>query len=153
MKGSPAVIVELNKNLEGELTAINQYLLHSGMFRNWGYSELAKRFMDIAKQEREHSEELITRILFLGGQLTSVTPAIDSTTDVRAILAYDLDLEQSAFQDYNNAANIAIRENDNGSRELFTHILAEEEKHINFFESQIHQIDQIGLENYLASQM
>jgi len=154
MNGAPEVLEELNKNLNGELTAINQYLAHAGLLQNNGYSKLAVKIKGIAKQEREHSEELIERIMFLHGKLTRYAPEQTSEPDsILAMLEADLSLERTAFNDYNEGARVAVVHSDNGSRDLMTHILHEEEEHINFFESQLLQIQQMGLENYLASQI
>lgn len=154
MKGSEAVIEELNKNLKGELTAINQYLAHAGFLQNQGYTKLSKKLKEIANQEREHSEELIDRVMFLHGGLTQYRPDQSSTPEeVKTMLSDNLALERQAFDDYNRASGIAVSNGDNGSRDLFSHILGEEEQHIKFFESQLTQIRQMGLENYLASQV
>lgn len=154
MYGTVEVIEQLNKNLQGELTAINQYTAHAGFLQVNGYEKLAKKLKDIANQEREHSEELIDRIMFLRGNLTRyVSEASNLSIDVKAMLESNLLLERQAFKDYNAAAKIAVEKDDNGSRDLFSHILKEEESHINFFESQLRQIEQMGLENYLASQV
>ena len=154
MNGAPEVLEQLNINLKGELTAINQYLSHAGYLQNLGYSKLATKIREVAKQEREHSEELIERIMFLQGSLTRYIS--DSTTPpngVKEMLESNLRLERKAFTDYNNAAKVAVEKYDNGTRDLFTHILGEEEKHINFFESQLKQIEQMGLQNYLQAQI
>lgn len=154
MKGTPEVLDELNKNLEGELTAINQYIAHAGHFQNAGYTKLAQKIREIARQEREHSEELIQRIMFLSGSLTRYSAtAYPPMGDVKEMLESDLSLERTGSADYNAAARIAAHAEDNGSRDLFAHILSEEETHLNFFESQVSQIGQMGLDNYLASQL
>lgn len=154
MRGTPEVIDELNKNLKGELTAINQYTAQAGLLKVRGYKKLAESIMGYAKQEREHSEELIERVMFLQGELTRYMPdAAHMSGDVHEMLASDLSLERQAFQDYNDAARVAAMRGDNGSRELFVHILKEEEEHIQFFEGQLLQIAEMGIENYLASQV
>lgn len=155
MHGSEKVLAQLNKNLEGELTAINQYVAQASLFHTQGYSKLANKFKELVKDEREHSEELIERILFLSGSLTKFSPSSSDVeiSDIKAVLEASLASEKKASDDYNEAANAALVSRDNGSSELFKHILIEEEKHINYLESQLRQIAQMGIENYLSSQV
>ena len=154
MKRSEQVVAALNKNLEAELSAISKYSLQVGVLQNWGYSKLATKLKEIAKQEREHSEELIDRVVFLSCGLTRFSPVVTAAEpDVPGMLEANRTLENQAIEDYNKAANTACQQDDNGSRDLFTHILKEEENHLQFFVAQLRQIGQMGLDNYLSSQV
>ena len=154
MQGSPAVIEVLNEILTAELTAINQYFLHAKMCDNWGYERLAEKFRDESIDEMKDADAIIERILFLEGlpnlqRLGSI--AIGET--VLEQLQLDLQLELAAVERYNRAVALCVAEGDNGSREMLEGHLTGEESHADWLESQIELIRQVGVENYLATQI
>ena len=154
MKGDPKVIDALNAGLTIELTAINQYFIHAKMCRNWGFHKLADHFYHESIEEMKHAEWLIDRILFLDG-----TPEIARYDvirvgqDVRQQIDNSLALELNAAKTYNQAIRLAIDENDSGSRETMEKILVQTEDSVDWAEAQLHRIDKVGIENYLAAQM
>jgi len=153
MKGNPKVIVELNKALREELTAINQYFLHAEMCENWGYHKLSEFIKKQSIGEMKHAEVLIERILFLDGS-PSMQP-LDLTVGgtVKAMIESDLALEVGAVKQYNESIAIATKEGDNGSRDLLLQLLKDEEEHVDFLEAQVHLIKEVGYERYLSMQM
>ena len=154
MKGDAKVIAVLNQVLKAELTAINQYFLHAEMCENWGYRRLANETKKESIGEMKHAEILMERILLLDG-----TPnmsdyfKINIGTNVKQQLQSDLQLELDAVKRLNAGIATCVAAKDNGSRELLEKILVEEEEHIDHLEAQLHAIDEIGLENYLAQQL
>jgi len=154
MHGNEQIIKLLNEVLKAELTAINQYFLHSRMCANWGYERLAALDRRESIEEMHHAEILMERILFLEGipNMTELFP-IKVGGDVKAQLENDLALELDAVPRLNAAIKAASEAGDNGSRELFKQILLEEEHHIDYLEGQLHIVEEIGLDNYLAQQM
>lgn len=153
MKGSPKVIAELNKALQEELTAINQYFLHAEMCENWGYDKLADYIKLQSIGEMKHAEVLMERILFLDGSPTMKPLELTVGKNVQEMLQSDLDLEIGAVKEYNNAIQVAVAEKDNGSRDLFVTLLKDEEGHVDWLEAQMHQIKELGYERYLTMQM
>jgi bacterioferritin len=154
MKGSPLVINHINKMLADELTAINQYIVHSEMCANWGYGKLHKHIEERAIVEMKHAETLIARILFLEGTPTvSNLNKINIGKDVAAQLENDHAAELGANKGYNEGIHIAVENNDNGTREIFEEILGDEEAHIDWIEAQLDQISHMGLPNYLVEQV
>jgi bacterioferritin len=153
MKGNPKVIVELNKALREELTAINQYFLHAEMCENWGYHRLSDFIKKQSIGEMKHAEVLMERILFLDGTPSMMPLELKVGGTVKAMLESDLALEIGAVEQYNEAVAIATKEGDNGSRELFEVLLKDEEEHVDFLEAQMHQIKELGYERYLAQQV
>ncbi|GIX17876.1 MAG: bacterioferritin [Rhodothalassiaceae bacterium] len=154
MKGDPKVVTWLNRILKNELTAINQYFLHSRMFRNEGYEALAKREYDESIDEMKHADRLIERILFLEGlpnlqQLDRLR--IGETVPER--LKGDLELEHEALKDLKEAIAYCEEVRDYVSRELLEDILESEEDHIDWLETQLGLIEEVGLQNYLQKQM
>jgi bacterioferritin len=152
MKGNPKVIDQLNKALRDELTAINQYFLHSEMAENWGYVRYSKLIKKQSIDEMRHAESLMERILFLDG-----TPSMEPLTlsigqSVKEMIESDLKLELGAVTAYNEAIRISVEHKDNGSRDLFVRLLKDEEGHVDWLEAQIHQIKEIGYERYLITQ-
>lgn len=154
MKGHPEVIKFLNEVLKAELTAINQYFLHSKMCEQWGYFRLAEYNRKESIEEMVHAEKLMQRILYLEGtpNMTEIGP-IRIGKDVRAQLESDLALEADAIPRLNAAIKYCTETGDNGSRELFKEILVDEEEHLDYLEGQLHAIQEIGLDNYLAQQL
>lgn len=153
MKGKPKVLAELNKALQEELTAINQYFLHAEMCENWGYHKISDLIKKQSIGEMKHAEVLMERILFLDGTPSMMPLQLNVGGTVKAMIESDLALELSAVKQYNNAVAIATAEGDNGSRDLFVTLLKDEEEHVDFLEAQMHQIKELGYERYLSMQM
>jgi bacterioferritin len=153
MKGNEKIITTLNQLLADELTAINQYMVHSEMCDNWGYQRLHKSIEKNAIDEMKHAEKLIARILFLEGAPTvSKLNPIHIAKDVPGINANDLKAETEAINAYNNAIRQASEIGDSGTRELLKHILIDEERHLDWQEAQRDQIEQMGVGTYLVTQ-
>lgn len=154
MKGDKKVIEHLNKALKMELTAINQYFLHSRMLKDWGYETLGQKLHDEAIEEMQHADLLIQRILFLEG-LPNLQELglLQIGENVKEMHESDLKGEYEARTAYTEAANYCQEVKDIGSRELFKKLIADEEEHIDWLESQLTLIEQMGLENYLQSQL
>jgi bacterioferritin len=153
MRGNDTVLAFLNEALKAELTAINQYFLHSKMCENWGYKRLAAHGKKESIDEMKHAEAFIERILFLEGTpvMTELFP-LRIGANVKAQLENDLALELDAVPRLNRAIKAATEAGDSGSRDLFEKILTEEEGHVDFLEAQLHVIAEVGLQNYLAEQ-
>lgn len=154
MKGNPEVLNFLQQVLQSELTAISQYFLHAEMLENWGYKGLAKYTKMESIGEMKHAEAVMERMLFLDG-----APNMQELfklrigQDVKAIHENDLQLEYEAVERLNKAIAAAVAAGDNGSRELFERILKDEEEHVDFLEAQLTMIEQMGLPNYLVTQI
>jgi bacterioferritin len=139
--------------LKNELTAINQYFLHSRMLADWGLSILAKKEYDESIDEMKHADRLIQRILFLGG-----LPNLQDLGKLRIgehveeLIHCDLRLEQQAHPDLKTAIGHAEKVGDYVSRELFVHILENEEEHIDWLQTQIRLIEQMGIQNFVQLQ-
>ncbi len=154
MKGNDKIIAKLNDLLSDELTAINQYMVHSEMCDNWGYEKLHKKIEKRAIDEMKHAEKLIARILFLDGRpIVSNLKKISIGPEVPAQHKNDWDAEDGAIKSYNDGIRLAMELGDNGSRELMDSILKEEEEHIDWIEAQLDEIKQMGVENYLVEQI
>jgi bacterioferritin len=153
MKGNEKIINILNELLADELTAINQYIVHSEMCANWGYGKLHEKAEKRAIDEMKHAEKLIARILFLEGipvvsNLRKMN--IGGTVDVQ--LKNDKAGEADAIKAYNEGIRVCLELGDNGTRELIDANLHDEEDHIDWLEAQLDQIAQMGLQNYLLGQ-
>ncbi len=154
MKGDTTVIEFLNKALENELTAINQYFLHARMYKNWGFQKLNEKEYHESIDEMKHADQLIERILFLEG-----LPNVQNIGKVmigenpKEMLGCDLKLEQLAIPLLREAIAYCETISDFVSREIFAHILESEEDHVDWLETQLDLIETVGLENYLQSQM
>ncbi|MBI5375769.1 MAG: bacterioferritin [Candidatus Schekmanbacteria bacterium] len=154
MKGNAKVIEKLNDLLADELTAINQYMVHSEMCDNWKYEKLHKLAEKRAIDEMKHAEKLIGRILFLEGKPTvSVLKKINIGKDVETQHSNDRAAEDMAIKSYNDGIRLCAELADNGTREILEDILKEEEDHIDILEAQIDQISQMGIKTYLVEQI
>jgi len=154
MRGDPAVIEALNDVLTAELTAINQYFIHHKMCENWGYQRLSKKKYEESIGEMKDADELIERILYLEGipnmqRLNPVRVGEDAVEQHRL----DLALETEAIKRLNAAIALCREKGDNGSRELLVRILTGEEDGAEWLEAQLHIVDEIGKERYLAEQI
>ncbi len=154
MKGDSGVIEYLNQVLANELTAIDQYFLHSRMFEDWGFGELAKKEYEDSIDEMKHAQSLINRILFLEG-LPNMQDLgrLKIGRQVPEILANDLALEMADQPVLKEAIAQAEEVGDFVSRNLFRAILNDEEDHIDWLETQLELIEKVGVQNYLQSQM
>ena len=154
MKGNEKIIALLNDFLADELTAIGQYMVHSEMCANWGYSKLHEAVEKRAIGEMKHAEKLIARILFLEGQpVVSHLNKMDIGATVEAQLKYDLEAEAGAIKAYNDGIRLCLELGDNGTRELIEDNLEDEEEHLDWLETQLDQVNQMGLQNYLLAQV
>lgn len=154
MKGNDKIIERLNALLADELTAINQYIVHSEMCANWGYKNLHEADEKRAITEMKHAEALIARILFLEGRpIVSKLNQISIGADVEAQHKNDWAAEDGAIKAYNEGIRLAVEVGDNGTRELLESILKDEEEHIDWLEAQLDQIKQMGIQNYLVEQV
>jgi bacterioferritin len=153
MKGSDELLKTLNELLADELTAISQYMVHSEMCENWGFGRLHKAIEHQAKEEMEHAEWLIKRILFLEGAPTmSKLNPIRIGKDVPEIIGKDEEAEAGAIKAYNSAIALAGDAGDQSTADLLTTILKMEEEHYDWGRKQRLQIQQMGLQNYIANQ-
>ncbi len=154
MKGHDKVIVHLNAVLKNELTAINQYFLHSRMLKDWALHRLAAREYEDSIDEMKHADQLVQRILFLEGlpNLQSLHGLMIGE-NVHEILKCDKKQEEKAMPDLRAAIADCEEADDYVSRMLFGSILESEEEHIDWLETNLDLIDKVGLENYVQSQM
>ena len=154
MKGSSDVIKVLNDVLRKELTGINQYFIHAKMCENWGYGKLKKVLWDESIGEMKHADKVIERILFLEGTPNiTAYDKISVGSGVRQQLENDLGLETAALTVLRPGIKTCLEASDDATRELLEHILVEEEKHVDWIETQLHQIEEVGYQNYLAQQI
>ena len=156
MKGNETVIKHLNDLLAGELTAIDQYFIHSRMYEDWGYTKLYERLKHEQEEETEHATRLIQRILFLEGtpDLSKRVPEINVGKSVPKMLKNDLKLEYAVVKHLRDVIAVCEDEQDYETREILEGLLTDtEEDHTYWLEQQLGLIDNIGLKNYLQSQM
>jgi bacterioferritin len=153
MKGQDNIVQHLNRVLRNELTAINQYFLHSRMARNWGLNKLADKEYEESVDEMKHADALIQRILFLEGlpNLQDLGKLLIGE-DVTEMIECDLKLEQQGLPDLRAAIADSEAAGDYVSRHLFREILDAEEEHVDWLETQLDLIRRMGLENYVQSQ-
>lgn len=153
MKGNQELIDTLNDLLSGELTAINQYMVHAEMCEDWGYTKLHDSFEHRAITEMKHAEKLIERILFLEG-----TPVVSRLNDIRigAIVPEQVDLDHAlevdTVRDYNEAIVLAGKVLDYATRDVLMDILEDEDKHVDELEELQDQIEQMSLQVFLSTQ-
>jgi len=154
VKGNSDIIEALNDVLTAELTAINQYFIHHKMCENWGYKKLSAKKREESIEEMNHADRVIERILFLDGvpnmqRLSPVRVGEDPIEQHKLDLALELD----AVSRLNEAVSLAREKGDSGSRDLFEDILKEEEESVDWHEAQLHIVEEIGKEPYLAEQI
>ena len=149
MRGDQKVVEYLNRALRHELAAVSQYWLHHRMFDNWGYRDFAKVWRAESIEEMQHADKLIARILFLDGQpnMQSLDP-LRIGKGVKEIMECDLAAEMDARTLYLEAAQYCLSVNDRVSQNLFEELLSDEEKHIDFLETQLTLIEQLGVQLY-----
>ena len=154
MQGDKAIIEILNEVLTAELTAINQYFLHSEMCENWGFERLHRIIRKHSIGEMKHAEEVIERVLFLEG-IPNVQRLgkINIGENVPEILKLDLELELEALPRLNAGIEKCREVGDNNSRHLLEAILHDEEEHVDWIEAQLALLEQVGVQNYLAQQI
>jgi bacterioferritin len=154
MKGDKKVIEFLNRALENELIAINQYFLHARMYKNWGFAKLNEKEYHESIDEMKHADQLIERILFLEGlpNLQNIGKILIGEHPLE-MLQCDLKLENIAVPLLREAIEHCENVKDFVSREVFAHILESEEEHIDWLETQLELIEKVGIQNYLQSQM
>ncbi len=153
MKGDKKVIDHLNAVLANELTAINQYFLHSKMFKNWGLEKLAEHEYKESIDEMKHADSLMERILFLEGQPAVKLKKLLVGDSTQSVLDCDLKLELAGHSDLKQAIADCEKIGDFVSRELFESILESEEGHIDWLETQLALIEKVGLQNYQQTNM
>ena len=153
MKGNEKIIAIMNDFLADELTAVNQYIVHSEMCANWGYNKLHAAIEKRAIDEMKHAERIIARILFLEGTpVVSQLKKMNIGATVDAQIKSDREAESGAIKAYNDGIRLCLELGDNGSRELIDANLVDEETHLDWLEAQLDQISQMGLQNYLLGQ-
>ena len=146
------MIEYLNRSLRAELTAVNQYWLHYRILDNWGYKELAKKWRKESIEEMEHSDRLVARIIFLEGfPNLQVLDALRIGQSVEEIIRCDLATEVAARALYTEAAEYCVTARDLVSKELYDGLLIDEEEHIDFLETQLELIKQLGVQLYSQS--
>jgi bacterioferritin len=149
MRGDAKVVEYLNRGLRAELTAVNQYWLHYRIFHNWGYLELAKKWREESIEEMRHADEFVERILFLEGfPNMQVLDPLRIGQSVEEIIKADLATELEARNLYLEAAAYCLSINDRVSEQLFEHVVKSEEGHIDFLETQLELIKQLGAQLY-----
>ncbi len=154
MQGEPAIIEAMNEVLTAELTAINQYFIHHKMCENWGYERLAKKKREESIEEMKHADSIIGRILYFDGipNMQRLSPIRIGENPIEQH-KLDLALETEAVARLNKAIALCREKGDNGSRELLEGILINEEESVDWLEAQLHIIEEIGKEQYLAEQI
>lgn len=154
MRGSPKIIEFLNEALTAELTAINQYFVHAKLCESWGWARLAAKYREESIEEMRDAEKLMDRIILLDGM-----PNMQRLGSVRVgetpMEQFELDraLEESAVEMYRRGSALASAEGDPGTRELVDHLVLGEEEHLDWIDTQLHAVGDIGIERYLQSQL
>ncbi|WP_421725138.1 bacterioferritin [Bauldia sp.] len=149
MKGDPKVIDYLNQSLRHELTAVNQYWLHYRLLEDWGYAKLARKERAESIEEMQHADKLAERIIFLEGfpNMQQLNP-LKIGQNIKEVLEADLEGEYDARRLYNEAREVCRATEDYVSMKLFEDLLADEEGHIDFLETQLSLFNDIGAERY-----
>lgn len=154
MKAKVGVVDFLNKVLTSELTAVHQYLLHAGLCRNWGYHRLHDKFESLAKDEMGHSAQLIEHILYLEGKPNlQALETVASGKTVIELLKADLDFEVGDVDLLRNAITHCTKAGDFTTRHKLEEMVKDTEEHVDWFETQLRAISQVGVENYLSEQI
>jgi len=154
MRGDPKVIEYLNKGLRSELTAINQYWIHYRLLDNWGLRDLAKKWRKESIEEMQHADKFTVRIIFLEGfPNMQVLDPLHIGQNVKEVLESDLQAELSARALYQEAATYCHSVQDYVSRDLFEELMADEEEHIDFLETQLDLVARLGVELYSQHHM
>jgi bacterioferritin len=149
MRGEPGVLDFLNRSLRHELTAVNQYWLHYRLLDNWGYRALARQWRKESIEEMQHADRLVARIIFLDGfPNMQVLDPLHIGQHVKEVLDCDLALEMAARALYEEAATHCHAVKDYVSRDLFEALMGDEEKHIDFLETQLDLVDKLGIQLY-----
>jgi bacterioferritin len=153
MKGEPDVIKQLNKILTNELTSINQYFLHARMYQNDGYGKLGKKTYEESIEEMKHADRIVNRILLLEGlpNLQNLNK-LQIGEAVPERLQADLNAERTGHAAIKEGVTLCEEKKDYVSRDMLTELLDDTEEHIDFLETQLLNLDQMGLQNYLQSQ-
>jgi bacterioferritin len=154
MKGDAKVVEYLNKGLRSELTAVNQYWLHYRLLDNWGLNGLAKKWREESIEEMRHADRFVDRIIFLEGfpNMQTLDP-LRIGQNVKEVIEADLAAEQGARALYQEAATYCLSVKDHPTRDLFELLMADEEGHIDFLETQLDLIERIGLERYTQAHL
>lgn len=154
MKGNIKVIAALNDVLTGELTAINQYFLHSRMLQDWGLEKIGKLEYVASIDAMKHADELIKRVLFLEG-LPNLQKLgkLKIGQNVQEILESDLAVENETVPRLKKHINLCEEESDYVTRDLFQSILTSEEEHLDWLETQLSLLKQVGEQNFIQAQM
>jgi bacterioferritin len=154
MKGNDEVIQVLNDVLCAELTGINQYFIHAMMCGNWHYQRLAEHTRKESIEEMRHAQEVIERILYLEGRPNlQKYMKINVGATVPEQFQFDLALERDAVARLNVGIELSRTKGDHGTRALLEKLLVDEEEHVDWLEAQLHQLQELGQQNYLAQQI
>ncbi len=154
MKGHQEIIDTLNDRLSEELAAVNQYFLHCEMAEDWGYSHLHALMKKRSIDEMKHAEKLIERILYLDGRpIVSNLAEIHIGKAIEEMHKFDWEAEKVAIENYNKSVELCAKLNDHGTKIILEQILREEEAHLDWIEAEQDQIEQMGIQNYLAEKI
>jgi bacterioferritin len=154
MKAKEGVLDHLNRILRAEMTAVHQYLLHAAMSGNWGYERLQHEFRELAAEEVEHSYQLIDHILYLEGSPDVGTiDEVSRGNSVQALFEADLHFELDDVEALRKAIAHCAKVMDFTTRHKLEDMVKDSEEHVDWFETQLRTIEQVGLENYLSEQI